>query len=245
MSRGGVFNILEPELYALSESRRAGRIRIFLRSATERSMEPSFSSWGSSRVGTCPEIDKRCEAFCKRTWNLRLLRVKVRRCSEDWGGAIEVGWFRDKGDAGEGDRRESGTRRAATRSQPVVVFADDSAVQTLKLKELLEEAGYRAVACSDGHGAVRRAEELVPDLILLDLEMPGLSGVEACRTIKKNRALSHVPVLILTAHDEPKYLVAAFDAGCAGYLVKGTPDAILLEKIARHIPNQKIVLKRA
>lgn len=156
-----------------------------------------------------------------------------------------MGWFGDKGDSDGGGRRESGTRRAASVSKPVVVFADDSAVQTLKLKELLEEAGYRPVACSDGYGALRRAEELVPNLILLDLEMPGLSGVEACRALKQNRALAHIPVLILTAHDEAKHLVAAFDAGCAGYLVKGTPDAVLLEKIARHVPAPKKVLRRA
>ncbi len=153
--------------------------------------------------------------------------------------------FDDKRDQDAGARRESGTRRAAARSAPVVVFADDSAVQTLKLKELLEEAGYRAVACSDGYSAVRRVEELVPNLILLDLEMPGLSGVEACRAIKKNRAVAHIPVLILTAHDDPKHLVAAFDAGCVGYLVKGTSDSALLEKIARHVPVPKVVLKRA
>jgi CheY-like chemotaxis protein len=115
----------------------------------------------------------------------------------------------------------------------------------LKLTELLEEAGYQAVACSDGRAAVRRVEELMPNLVLLDLEMPGLSGVEACRTIKQNRALAHIPVLIFTAHDDPKHLVASFDAGCAGYLVKGTADAVLLEKIARHVSVQKIVLRRA
>lgn len=156
-----------------------------------------------------------------------------------------MGWFGDKGDSDSGGKRESGTRRAAAVSRPVVVFADDSAVQTLKLKELLEEAGYQPVACSDGYGALRRAEELVPNLILLDLEMPGLNGVDACRALKQNKALAHIPVLILTAHDDPKHLVAAFDAGCAGYIVKGTPDAVLLEKIARHVPVQKIVLRRA
>lgn len=155
-----------------------------------------------------------------------------------------MGWSGDKSDS-DGGRRESGTRRAVAPAKPVVVFADDSAVQTLKLKELLEEAGYHPVACSDGHAALRRAEELVPNLILLDLEMPGLSGVDACRALKKNRALAHIPVLILTAHNEPKHLVSAFDAGCAGYLVKGTPDALLLEKIARHVPGQRVTLRRA
>lgn len=156
-----------------------------------------------------------------------------------------MGWFDDKRDSDGAARRESGTRRAALPSKPVVLFADDSAVQTLKLKELLEEAGYRPVACSDGYAAVRRAEEVVPNLILLDLEMPGLSGVDACRALKQSKTLAQIPILILTAHDEPKYLVAAFDAGCAGYIVKGTPDAILLEKIARHVPVQRVVLRRA
>lgn len=156
-----------------------------------------------------------------------------------------MGWIGDKGDSDGGGKRESGTRRAVAPTKPVVVFADDSAVQTLKLKELLEEAGYQAVACSDGYGALRRAEELLPSLILLDLEMPGLNGVDACRAIKQNRALAHIPVLILTAHDEPKHLVSAFDAGCAGYLVKGTPDAVLLEKIARHVPAHRVILRRA
>lgn len=156
-----------------------------------------------------------------------------------------MSWFDDKGDSDGGARRESGTRRAAALSKPVVLFADDSAVMTLKLKELLEDAGYQPVACSNGQAAVRRAEEVVPNLILLDLEMPGLSGVDACRALKKSKTVAHIPVLILTAHDEPKHLVAAFDAGCAGYIVKGTPDAVLLEKIARHVPVQRVVLRRA
>jgi CheY-like chemotaxis protein len=116
------------------------------------------------------------------------------------------------------------------------VFADDSAVQTLKMREMLEEAGYRAVPAVDGRSALRRAKELRPDLVILDLEMPGMGGAEACRELKKDKDLSEIPVLIITAHDDPKYLVTAFEAGCNGYLTKGHGDAALLEKIARYLP---------
>lgn len=140
-----------------------------------------------------------------------------------------------RGDRDNEDRRDSGTRRVASSGGPLVVFADDSAVQTLKTKELLEEAGYRTSCCADGITAVERVRQLLPDLVILDLEMPGQSGVDALREIKSNKALAHIPVLILTAHDEPKHLVASFEAGCAGYLVKGMTDAAFLGKVARHV----------
>lgn len=141
------------------------------------------------------------------------------------------------GDGEPEERRDSGTRRVATQSLgPLIVFADDSAVQTLKMRELLEGAGYRAVPAVEGRAALRRVKELRPDLVILDLEMPGMGGAEACREIKKDKDVAHIPVLIITAHDDPKYLVAAFEAGCTGYLLKGSGDAVLLEKVARHLP---------
>ena len=134
----------------------------------------------------------------------------------------------------------SGTRRAASGARsPLVIFAEDSAVQSLKLQELLEDAGYRAIGTSNGRGAIEAATEYRPDLIILDLDMPEMNGVETCRHLKEMRSLAGIPVVVLTAHDDPKHLVAAFAAGCKGFLVKGSPDAKLLEKIAKYIPQRE------
>lgn len=109
-----------------------------------------------------------------------------------------------------------------------VLLADDHAVLRAGLRALLEqEEEFRVVGeASDGVMALNLVEELKPDLILLDLTMPGLNGLDALPTVKK--VSPHSRVLILTMHDESQYLRRAIKRGAAGYLLKKAADTELL-----------------
>lgn len=101
-------------------------------------------------------------------------------------------------------------------SEQILVVDDEPAVQRI-LRTVLEEAGYRVVAVATGEEAVRLAELVSPDLIVLDLGLPGMSGLDVCRSI---RARSPVPILILSLRTAEKEKVVALDLGADDYVTK-------------------------
>ncbi|GLZ44283.1 transcriptional regulator [Actinomycetospora sp. NBRC 106375] len=99
-----------------------------------------------------------------------------------------------------------------------VVVAEDEALIRLDLVEMLREEGYDVVGeAGDGEEAVRLARELRPNLIMMDIKMPGTDGLEAARTIAGERL---APVVMLTAFSQRELVESARDAGAMAYLVK-------------------------
>ncbi|GAA4860441.1 ANTAR domain-containing response regulator [Actinomycetospora straminea] len=99
-----------------------------------------------------------------------------------------------------------------------VVVAEDEALIRLDLVEMLREEGYEVVGeAGDGAEAVRLARELRPNLIMMDIKMPGTDGLEAARTIAGERL---APVVMLTAFSQRELVESARDAGAMAYLVK-------------------------
>jgi two-component system, response regulator PdtaR len=107
----------------------------------------------------------------------------------------------------------------ATSSSPRrVLIAEDEALIRLDLKEMLQEEGYEVVGeAGDGETAVRLAEELKPNLVVLDVKMPVLDGISAAERIARART---APVLILTAFSQRELVDRAREAGAMAYLVK-------------------------
>jgi len=101
-------------------------------------------------------------------------------------------------------------------SEQILVVDDEPAVQRI-LRTVLEDAGYRVLAVTTGEEAVRLAELVSPDLIVLDLGLPGISGLDVCRSI---RARSPVPILILSLRTAEKEKVVALDLGADDYVTK-------------------------
>ena len=103
--------------------------------------------------------------------------------------------------------------------QPLrVLIAEDEALIRLDLKEMLEEEGYAVVGeAADGRRAVELAEQLRPDLVFLDIKMPGMDGLQAAERIAGKRI---APVVILTAFSQRDLVERARDAGAMAYLVK-------------------------
>jgi len=99
-----------------------------------------------------------------------------------------------------------------------VVLGEDEALIRLDLKEMLEEEGYEVVGeAGDGESAVRLVRERDPDLVILDIKMPGVDGLAAAERITADRL---APVLVLTAFGQRDLVERAAEAGAMGYLVK-------------------------
>ncbi|MFD9705571.1 ANTAR domain-containing response regulator [Lentzea sp. NPDC059081] len=106
----------------------------------------------------------------------------------------------------------------ATRKAPRVLVAEDEALIRLDLVEMLREEGYDVAGeAADGEEAIKLASELNPDLVILDVKMPKVDGIEAAQHIAGNRI---APVVILTAFSQRDLVERARDAGAMAYLVK-------------------------
>ena len=112
-----------------------------------------------------------------------------------------------------------------------VLVADDSPVIRTAVTELLVTNGYEVVQAADGIEAIQRFYEDLPDLVLLDLQMPGLNGYVACRMIKEDWSVAHIPVIILTAHQSAEDRYWAHKSGADAYFTKDHLGNDLLDAI--------------
>lgn len=101
-----------------------------------------------------------------------------------------------------------------------ILVADDSPVLRAAVAKLLSEAGYEVVTAEDGIQAIQRFYADLPDLVLLDIQMPKMNGYVVCRLVKEDWAVAHIPVLILTVRDSAEDRYWATKSGADGYLVK-------------------------
>jgi len=116
------------------------------------------------------------------------------------------------------------------REPPLVLVVEDYADAREMCCEFLVLAGYRAAEAKDGYEAVEKATELLPDIILMDLSLPGMDGLEATRKLRADDRTRAIPIVALTGHTLPEHLAAAKEAGCDSFLTKPClPDAIVAE----------------
>ncbi len=101
-----------------------------------------------------------------------------------------------------------------------VLLAEDDADIRLLVTFKLTQAGYQVRVFGDGVSAVAAAREHPPDLAILDAMMPGMSGLEACRELRRDPATANIPVIILTALAQEADIAAGFAAGADDYIVK-------------------------
>ena len=104
--------------------------------------------------------------------------------------------------------------------QATVLIADDDVAIRQMLVTMLDEAGYETIVAPDGRTAVALTRINQPDVVLLDISMPRLDGLAACRAIKSDPRTAHIPVLLLTAFAQVEAKVQGLDAGATDYITK-------------------------
>ena len=120
------------------------------------------------------------------------------------------------------------------------VVVDDHPVVREGLRALLSEAGVEVVGeAADGRAALAVIREVRPELAVVDVALPGLSGIELCRRIR--RRLPQVQVVLLSMFDEPAWRAEAARAGAAAYLLKGMAPAELVEAIDRVVKGERLL----
>src|ERR1700744_4325305 len=112
------------------------------------------------------------------------------------------------------------------------VLVVDDILSNVKLLEAKLSAEYfEVVSAFNGLDALARIEEHAPDIVLLDVMMPGMDGFEVCRRIKANPRTAHIPVVMVTALDQPSDRVAGLGAGADDFLTKPVDDAALFARV--------------
>ncbi len=120
-----------------------------------------------------------------------------------------------------------------------VLIVDDSADLRSGLRAILERSGYAATEAADGPEGLAQAERLRPDVILLDVRMPGLDGYEVCRRLKANPATRSIPVIFVTMVEDRSLNRLAYQAGGAACIPKHVPPAGLLGVLAAVLASAK------
>ena len=118
-----------------------------------------------------------------------------------------------------------------------IILADDHQIVRQGLRTLLAcEPDMKVVGEADnGRSTLGLAEELAPDVIIMDISMPGLNGIEATRELHKQ--LPECRVIVHSSHNEPEIIAAAFGAGASGYLIKGSSQSLIssIRSVIRHV----------
>jgi two-component system, cell cycle response regulator len=126
--------------------------------------------------------------------------------------------------------------KATFNPQDCTILIVDDLIQNIQvLGRTLETQGYSITYAMSGKEALQRLQAIQPDLILLDLLMPEMSGLEVCEQIKKNPNYYHIPILFLTASHEEEHLIEAFENGAADYVTKPFRATELLARVQTHI----------
>ncbi len=117
-----------------------------------------------------------------------------------------------------------------TQTGPLILVVDDYQDAREMYAEYLQFSGFRVAEARNGNEAVAQARSLKPDLILMDLSLPGMDGWEATRVLKADEATSHIPIVALTGHALAGASEGARKAGCDSFVTKPClPDDLVVE----------------
>ena len=113
-----------------------------------------------------------------------------------------------------------------------ILIVDDSPTERHVLNDMLTKAGYEVVASDNGEDAIQKAKSLKPDLILMDVVMPGLNGFQATRAISRDPDTRAIPIILCTSKSQETDKIWGMRQGARDYIVKPVNRDELLEKIA-------------
>ncbi|HEU4873060.1 MAG TPA: response regulator [Pyrinomonadaceae bacterium] len=131
-----------------------------------------------------------------------------------------------------------GQNKAASKGQQIepkflILVVDDSADNVAMISLFLQQQGYRVLTAGNGEDAIAVATQMMPNLILMDINLPTLDGLGATRRIRENDALRDIPIVAITAFGTEGFQRAAYDVGVSGYLTKPLDLDRMSQLIAR------------
>ena len=113
-----------------------------------------------------------------------------------------------------------------------VLIVDDSPTETHKMTTILERHSHEVFTAGGGEEGVAKAKETLPDVVLMDIVMPGLNGFQATRQLSRHESTRHIPVIIVTTKDQETDRLWGKRQGAKGYLTKPIEDGALMSAIS-------------
>ena len=120
----------------------------------------------------------------------------------------------------------------------LVMIVDDSPTEVHVMKTALERHGFETVSAADGSECINLAREVRPDLILMDVVMPGVNGFQATRTLSRDPNTASIPVIMVTTKDQETDRIWGMRQGAVDYLVKPVTEKVLVAKAREVIDTQ-------
>ncbi len=125
-------------------------------------------------------------------------------------------------------------------NKATILVVDDTPANLAVVNEVLTAQGYDVVTAINGERAIKRLDSNLPDLILLDIQMPVMDGFETCRRIKADPAMAHIPIIFITALSDSASIANAFSLGAVDYISKPFQEAELIARVEIHLRLQGI-----
>jgi CheY-like chemotaxis protein len=116
-----------------------------------------------------------------------------------------------------------------------ILLVDDSSTALMIERMLLNGASYELSVARDGREAVQKATAERPDLILMDVVMPNMTGIEACRELRSREETKAIPIILVTTRGESENVEKGFASGCSDYVTKPINGLELLTKLKNHL----------
>ena len=121
-----------------------------------------------------------------------------------------------------------------------ILIIDDSPTETYKFRLILEKNGHDAIEANSAEEGIELAKREAPDLILMDIVMPGLNGFQATRQLSKDAATKQIPVIIVTTKDQETDKVWGKRQGAVGYLTKPVTDTLLVSSVEKVLAGEAL-----
>ncbi|MGE5658433.1 MAG: EAL domain-containing protein [Actinomycetota bacterium] len=122
-----------------------------------------------------------------------------------------------------------------------ILIVDDVPTNLAILTDFLSEANFEILVAQDGESAIQKVNYAIPDLILLDIMMPGMDGFQTCKRLKEHPLHSQIPIIFITALSEPNHIVKGLSLGAVDYITKPFQKEEVLARINTHLERQHLI----
>ena len=123
----------------------------------------------------------------------------------------------------------------ASKSIPRVLIVDDVEANRFILRDVISEMGYCPVLTANGVQALKMVQHIKPQLIILDIAMPEMDGFEVCHQLKDNPVTRDIPIIFISAFDEPEDIVKGFEIGGEDYIIKPFIPEVVKARVGAHL----------